>query len=273
MTFDDDGQPQFSPSLSPTHATKQGRRYRYYISKRLVQHDVGSQDGWRLPARHLEEIVIGALKRFLANGAQVTQALELTRASPQRLGAHLDRAQRVGRDLSIDDPAGCRQILNRLVESITLGSGSLCIKLRKADLAELASAETRGDRDRTEGHYDLIVPISPRRRGVEARLVIGDCVTSPSPDEALVALIAKSHSRWEKLVTGEVGSVKELAKSEGIDASDIGRSLQIAFLAPDIIEAILAGRQPVELTARRLRRIGQVPIEWKRQRTALGFAD
>ncbi len=61
------------------------------------------------------------------------------------------------------------------------------------------------------------------------------------------------------------------ARRDGIDASDVGRNIQLAFLAPDIVEAILAGRQPVELTARRLRRIGALPLEWNHQRRLLGF--
>ncbi len=259
--------------LCPTHATKQGRRYRYYISKRLMHREGSPKDGWRLPARHLEELVIGALKRFLTDGLQVAAALELSRASPQSQSDLIDRAQRAAHELSIDDPAGCRQVLERLVESITLGSGSLCIQIRKVGLGEILSAETEGDRDRSEEHYDLTLPISPRRRGVEARLLIGDGKTSPPPDEALVALVRKGHRRWEKLVNGEVGSVQELAKAEGVHASDIGRSLHIAFLAPDIIKAILAGRQPAELTATQLRRIGNLPIEWAHQKAMLGFAD
>ncbi len=61
------------------------------------------------------------------------------------------------------------------------------------------------------------------------------------------------------------------ARRDGIDASDVRRNIQLAFLAPDIVEAILAGRQPVELTARRLRRIGALPLEWDHQRCRLGF--
>ena len=46
---------------------------------------------------------------------------------------------------------------------------------------------------------------------------------------------------------------------------------QLAFLAPDIVEAILAGRQPVEFTANRIRRVGTLPLDWDDQRRRLGF--
>ncbi len=46
----------------------------------------------------------------------------------------------------------------------------------------------------------------------------------------------------------------------------------LGLLAPDIVEAILAGRQPIELTAKRLKRIRDLPVSWAEQRRVLGFA-
>jgi hypothetical protein len=47
------------------------------------------------------------------------------------------------------------------------------------------------------------------------------------------------------------------------------RIILLGFLAPDIVEAILAGRQPVELTVSRLKRIGDLPVSWAEQRRLL----
>ncbi len=55
-------------------------------------------------------------------------------------------------------------------------------------------------------------------------------------------------------------------------AGDVSRTLPLGLLAPDIVEAILAGRQPVELTAKRLKRIRDLPVSWAEQRRALGFS-
>ena len=54
--------------------------------------------------------------------------------------------------------------------------------------------------------------------------------------------------------------------------ADISRVLPLAFLAPDIVEAILDGRQPPELTAARLKRMRNLPLDWQQQRRYLGFA-
>jgi len=52
---------------------------------------------------------------------------------------------------------------------------------------------------------------------------------------------------------------------------DVSRFLPLAFLAPDIVEAILAGRKPVELTFEKLKRLRNMPKSWEEQRQLLGF--
>ncbi|MBL0374368.1 hypothetical protein JJB09_20340 [Rhizobium sp. KVB221] len=50
-----------------------------------------------------------------------------------------------------------------------------------------------------------------------------------------------------------------------MDASDLSRILPLAFLSPKLTEAILTGRQPADLTLRKLTRGVEVPIEWVKQ--------
>jgi site-specific DNA recombinase len=91
------------------------------------------------------------------------------------------------------------------------------------------------------------------------------------PDPTLIALVAQAHQWLDALAKGQIGSVRDIGKRDRVDPSDVGRILQLAFLAPDIVEAILAGRQPIELTSKRLKRIGSLPLHWQEQRRMLGF--
>ncbi len=73
----------------------------------------------------------------------------------------------------------------------------------------------------------------------------------------------------------DVGSeegARAMAKRDGLHESEISRILPLAFLAPDIVKAILDGRQPVELTAESLRRLPALPTDWDAQRRLLGFS-
>ena len=71
-----------------------------------------------------------------------------------------------------------------------------------------------------------------------------------------------------------MASVHQIAEREKRDASEISRIMSLAFLAPDIVTTILAGCQPIDLTADRLKRMSlKLPIRWEQQRALLGFAD
>ncbi len=68
----------------------------------------------------------------------------------------------------------------------------------------------------------------------------------------------------------QVSDLATIARQEGLTRSYVCRVLRLAFLAPDITEAILDGRQPAELTAERLVRCSDLPLCWQEQRRVLG---
>jgi hypothetical protein len=72
----------------------------------------------------------------------------------------------------------------------------------------------------------------------------------------------------------EIGgpTLEDIAGEEKIVPSYATRLLRLTFLAPDIVAAILAGNQPADLTANKLMVDTRLPLDWRVQRTALGFA-
>lgn len=92
------------------------------------------------------------------------------------------------------------------------------------------------------------------------------------PDPSLVKLLVKVHVLQEKLIQCDDSSLADIAQREGVTGSYYTRVLRLGFLAPEIVKAILDGRQPPELTAARLLRKSRLPPDWQRQRTTLGFA-
>jgi hypothetical protein len=86
----------------------------------------------------------------------------------------------------------------------------------------------------------------------------------------LINALAKAH-RWRRLIeTGRYASAAELSKKEGINESYVCRMLRLTLLAPDIVEAILNGRQPKTLELKSL--LKPFPSEWQAQRHHFGFA-
>ena len=74
-----------------------------------------------------------------------------------------------------------------------------------------------------------------------------------------------------QLETSAPISVADLARMNGVSSSYFTRVLRLAYLAPDIVEAVVRGRQPVDLMANQLVRMQDLPLDWPGQRESLGF--
>lgn len=112
------------------------------------------------------------------------------------------------------------------------------------------------------------VPLSLRKRGGRKEVVLPDGGTwgAPRPriDNTMVKAIARAY-RWRRLLeSGQFASGAELAAAEKINDSYLARVLRLSLLAPDIVEAILDGRQPSETTLTKL--MEPFPVEWAKQR-------
>ena len=94
-----------------------------------------------------------------------------------------------------------------------------------------------------------------------------------APDPALLRLVLKARALWDMLLQGDVAGLGALARREGVSGSYATRLVRAAFLAPDILAAILEGGQPDDLTAARLLQACRrgLPLDWREQRTLLGF--
>ena len=120
------------------------------------------------------------------------------------------------------------------------------------------------------------VPLKIRRRPGRKTVVMpeGAPTTAPSrarADPALVKALARAH-RWQRLLDeGRYASISEMAAAERNDRGYLGRILQLTLLAPDIVEAILNGRQPEGLALPRL--LEPMSTVWSEQGVALAAAD
>jgi hypothetical protein len=114
----------------------------------------------------------------------------------------------------------------------------------------------------------VTVPFTIRKRGGRKLVVTPDGVAvTPAPrarvDSALLKALARGF-RWRRLLeTGDFATIEEIAGAENINPSYVSRVLRMTLLAPEIVEAILAGRQPERLTMARA--MQPFPEEWVRQ--------
>ena len=119
------------------------------------------------------------------------------------------------------------------------------------------------------------IPMKFRRHGGRKLIIAPDggdawMPLNPRRDDTLIRAIARAR-RWQRMLeSGQVPSTRQLAEKEKINASYLARILRLTLLAPDIVEAVLDGRQPKGLLLADLMKT--FPVEWDKQRTLFGFS-
>ena len=262
LIFDETGD-----RLTPTHAVKKSGRYRYYISQRLMQKRKKDTSGWRLPAKELEGRVLRAVADTLIDNRQLHDLLGLEGRDVQAFATAMQCAKEMARTLVEGHSPEAAASLRLVVTRIDIAPGEMKLTLSRLGLWRALQIE-----DRIKGHQPEVsastisLPFEIRRRGIEAKIVIEN---DPQPvahiDRVLVDTVVKAREWLHLVTTGGHKSIADAARTIGIDDGEISRVLPLAFLAPDIVEAIVQGLQPITLTARRLKRLKPLPPLWVEQ--------
>ena len=262
LLFDADGQP-----LTPSHAIKNGKRYRYYVSRHLVVGESSTGRGWRIPAGQIETLVRDELCKMLSTKSRLLDALGKGINDAHLVADALEQGQRLAANLRRAPPSEGRERLAELLARILLKENCVTLVVSSAGLRSMLGLGSEGQES-----VEIKVPVTLKRRGRELKLVVEGQDDTRSPDAALIKSIVRAHCWFEQLKTGEVSGTAEIAVAEGLTQSYVTRVMRLAFLAPDITEAILTGRQPAELGADKLvKSSAGLPTDWEEQRAVLGF--
>jgi DNA invertase Pin-like site-specific DNA recombinase len=271
LIFDDQGK-----SLSPTHAVKKGKRYRYYVSTDLITgRRFEHVKGRRIPAGDIEGLVLDRLRAFLASGADISDAIAPLGldAPAQRalLGRAADLAERWSRLASPE----LRGLVRSLVQQVEVGDAQISLWLNRpaivSSLVPDAAPKPADDMPEAEP-FVLSATVSLRRAGKGVRLVIGDGAAN-AVDEGLVSLIARAIAMRDALFGSGDDSLEAMASRLGERRDRLATLVRVSYLSPQIVGAILSGQHPVGLTPTRLAELSKnLPYDWREQRRLLGFA-
>ncbi len=216
--------------LTPSHSRRNGKRFRYYISRRLVKdRSQKHPDAWRLPAEQAESLLAELIGQHLTrSGAAAVMTVDLTAAELTDVSKRLQEQGNVMERLA-------------LIERVDLQLGSLTVRLDKARLADRL-----GCLPEQINPVELIIesPFRMRRRGVELKLHLGEAPAEI--DRTLVQNIIKGCSWLAMVIAGKTFS--EIADIEGVSKRRIQDVTNLALLAPDVLDVIASGEQPDGLT-------------------------
>jgi DNA invertase Pin-like site-specific DNA recombinase len=228
--------------MSPTYSIRRGNRYRYYISSALLR-DRRSEAGSRarVNADDIERLVI------------------------EILGTELSEAGLVTDSTSASWSARTRTTLRETVERVIVQPDQIQIIRKVAPTSSAAGS----DEDQVPKALTAALPTS-RPRARKEIIIPGATNTSPRRlDQALILAIARAKFWMRDLHARKYADTKEIARRFQLSDAHVRRILRFGYLAPDIVEAIIEGRQPRSLTVKRLLR--GIPCAWAEQRAAFGF--
>jgi DNA invertase Pin-like site-specific DNA recombinase len=256
--------------FTPSHAVRSGRRYRYYVSAAPTT-ETGEDRAqvWRLAAQEVDGAAIRILVEALSSPARLLEGFGTSDMSADQIRKMLGRAPRLAAALS-GSSRDRAKLVRSLVEKVIVDEKTIRIKMRPSALLG-RDVRSPALEDPSGGAIELTAAVAFKRRGVETKLMLPGLDQpnhSARRDPVLIKAIARGRAWFDELVTGRAPSLQALAERDGITRRYIRRLIGFAFLSPELVEAILQARQPVELTATRLTEL-DLPLDWTEQRKLL----
>jgi DNA invertase Pin-like site-specific DNA recombinase len=260
--------------FTPLHATKNGKRYRYYASQAVIRN--GPSEGrsvTRFPAHDVEQLVVKRIQAFLGSSKEFLDLVAETADSKAPPAVLLQAARETAKRWLKFSHTELREFLRMAVSKIIVTSDRVTIAITKQGLGAALLNDTanlpRPTSPALAGDQELVLHVDAqlRRHGMEMRMIVpadalGD--TAKSPDGPLLKALARARTWYEAIISGEISSLRALAKSAGLNERYVSRVMRLAFLAPDITDALLDGKRAPGLMLDKLMK--GVPISWEEQR-------
>jgi site-specific DNA recombinase len=265
--------------MSPTHANKKGQRYRYYVSQALLKGRRGTAPlGRRVPAGELEALIENRLAAFLSTQTEVFAAIEPEVTDAMESSGLIARAAEFAGSWPELAPAERRRMLLALLARVDIHRDSVEIRVLARGLVSILRGENNSlDRkhpaEQNPRTIIWTIPVRLRRTGIEKRLLIDGATSAERrhPDHSLCRLLVQAHQYHGMLMRSEGKTITQLAQDAHVSGSYFTRALRLSFLAPEILQAILRNRHPIELNAKRLVNKTRLPVAWDAQRALLGI--
>lgn len=254
MIRDDRGRP-----MSPTHTQNHGRRYTYYASN--LNDDPGAP-ALRLPAGEIEQSVRNAIADWLQNQSNVRKLVKAQSAEAKQ--SIFEKCGQLSNDIQSAPNGRARAVLQQLRLKISVSDR--CIE---GSFDPNRALELGVDERAACTTAQFTVPIDRQTYGQEPRLrLVPNLQAKVATDQRMVELLGRAFQARDVLLTM---SGTEATSMKTTRLRHLQRLAKISYLDPNIIRGILTGTQPKIISSRSLWRMGDLPLRWADQRTALGF--
>ena len=203
--------------------------------------------------------MINQLSDWLSDESAVLKILNPKANQAQQVSAAIKQYQ----ELLNQDGKEHFELIHQLVQKVVILREAVQITINANALFE--------DLGHTVKPITIKTQAKIERCGMAIRLMVGNKMINQKLDINLIETIRNGQNWLGRLTSGEVKSIGELAAELSMTNTAISNMIHRAFLAPDIIRAIMNGTQPSHLTGDFLKRHTPLPLSWEDQRTLFGF--
>lgn len=257
--------------LTPSHAKRGSRRYRYYVEPRLQGEPSSNRRPIRLPAPEIEFLICNAFADYLTDTSRLIKDFGDAEISPDQLKQIELKAQMLAERLrAAVRSSDIEDTIISIIAAIklVLEDGTPRGLEVTLDLAVLAAQLGISVSDL--GQITLTVDASLKVCNNGKKVIVGNKTMPSNPNPTLIRTLRLAHQLKTLHLSDRPQSISEIAADQKLDKRHVWRVLRLAFLAPDIQIAILNGRQPRDLLQKDLI-YPALPYCWKQQRILLGF--
>lgn len=257
---------EFGNRFTPSHATKNAKRYRYYVSQAAIKNPGESHPTTaRIPAGELEHLVCSHLRSYFASPKKILRLVGVERAGAAETQRIVVAAQELSERLR-DGAPNRRSFLQSTISRVVIHSDNLQVILRRRTVEEALGRSSSVAEKPSDKPLQIKIPFRFERCQGATRFILEPSSKAESfnrPVPSLVKAIARAYDWYDRITRGELNSVQSIAKIVGCNGRYVRKILPFAFLAPPLVESILNGQQPATLTLRSVAK--SPPVDWAAQ--------
>jgi site-specific DNA recombinase len=258
LIYDDAGN-----RLVSSHATKNGKRYRYYVTSEGTGRSVAAASVPRLwlPAATIDELVLTKLQSFLTDKTQISTLLRETRCRPGEIGSGLGIASKFADSLTSAAPMA--QNVADLLARVTVSSTSLNISIKRNRLLAMLT-DTEPSQHNGQGKIISLEATVPAAPGSGSGKLVFEDQNGKTPDAVVVKAIARASLWFEHLTAGKSRSMAQIAVREDITDNYVSNLIHLAWLSPHLVGRVLDGDPEATTLAKGAMLSRKSDVLWRR---------
>jgi site-specific DNA recombinase len=255
--------------FTPTHANKNGRRYRYYTSQAVIKRTEKRDAPARIPAPDIENAVIDRILSWLQTPADLLAPLqdETTETRDGFFDRIVAKAEVTAQTWRMRVAEERTQFLRGVIDRVVVQSTHVEVRLRVPALVnEILGGDQPGRG--LPPFASIECPFRHVQQGRTLRLIIGNTsITTDASRKAILKAVARARQWYEQITTGKATNIAQLAGIHGVSPRFIRMQMKLVQLSPQAIESLMTRPESLPLSLDDL--LASVPMDWREQTLGL----